>query len=173
MGHVFVCTLTSSTTIKRDNNNYNFQLFKYKSEQKLKIVIAIVIHQIITKMGSSKSKSTNTVSIEQQYTNTVSIEQQYINIFLTNCKGTSLARINFIKNNIEAMHLLIDTANKYGNTPLHYASEDGHTDVVKLLLEHNANIDTANKCGKQAIHYASKYGHTDVVKLLLEHNCQY
>ena len=34
-----------------------------------------------------------------------------------------------------------------GGTPLHYASESGHTDVVELLIDHDAHVDVQAKVG--------------------------
>ncbi|VDI24403.1 Hypothetical predicted protein [Mytilus galloprovincialis] len=47
---------------------------------------------------------------------------------------------------------------------------NGHTDIVKLLLERNPNVDLCNKDGCSPLFWASAEGHTDVVKLLLERN---
>ena len=38
-----------------------------------------------------------------------------------------------------------------GGTPLHYASESGHTDVVELLIDHDAHVDVPAKVGVQVI----------------------
>lgn len=40
-----------------------------------------------------------------------------------------------------ALHL----KNKLGDTPLHCAAVRGHTDVVKILLEHGAERDIVNR----------------------------
>ena len=34
-----------------------------------------------------------------------------------------------------------------GYTPLHYASLNGHTDVVELLIDHDAHVDVPTKVG--------------------------
>jgi ankyrin repeat protein len=56
-------------------------------------------------------------------------------------------------------------------TPLHFASNDGFTDVVQLLLEHRANVNAKDQA--KNIHVplgnASMHGHLDVVRLLLDH----
>ncbi|MGO0306084.1 ankyrin repeat domain-containing protein [Endozoicomonas acroporae] len=60
----------------------------------------------------------------------------------------------------------------YGCTALHFAARDGHTDIVKVLLDidrsyHlNLAVDIDNY-GYTALHFAARDGHTDIVELLL------
>lgn len=52
-------------------------------------------------------------------------------------------------------------------TPLHWACQEGKTDVVKLLLEHKANIHI--KCGKTpqtALQISQKNNFTEIINLL-------
>ena len=49
------------------------------------------------------------------------------------------------------------------------ASGKGHTEVVKLLVEHgDININYQTVAGITALHLASQYGHIHIVKILLE-----
>jgi ankyrin repeat protein len=60
-------------------------------------------------------------------------------------------------------------ANKYGNTPLHWAAEKGHLDVVKYLVEEKgADIKAAANNGNTPLYRAARYGNLDVVKYLVE-----
>jgi len=59
-----------------------------------------------------------------------------------------------------------------GWTPLHFASREGQMEMVRLLIEHgadvNAQIDTyQNYSGTTSLHLAAAYGHKSVVELLL------
>ncbi|KAJ5883588.1 uncharacterized protein N7473_010474 [Penicillium subrubescens] len=58
-----------------------------------------------------------------------------------------------------------------GKTALHFASEWGNQEIVRLLLEAgadaNALLNSANE-GVTALHLAAKGGHVEVVQLLLE-----
>jgi Ankyrin repeats (3 copies) len=55
--------------------------------------------------------------------------------------------------------------------PLHVASSRGHTEVVRLLLRHNAdlNVGCTSHYNWTPLHFASWNGHPKVVQLLLEH----
>lgn len=60
-----------------------------------------------------------------------------------------------------------------GNTPLVWASDAGHVEIVKLLLLNesgNGNINIRGYLGATAVCRASRRGHVQVLKLLLEHN---
>ncbi len=46
----------------------------------------------------------------------------------------------------------------------------GHFDVVKLLLEHKANINHFDKFGFSALICAAQEGHIEIVELLVEQN---
>ena len=54
------------------------------------------------------------------------------------------------------------------DSPLTFACQNGHCDVVELLLKRNANIEYRNKEGLTPLMLAALRGHTDVVQKLLE-----
>jgi ankyrin repeat protein len=47
-----------------------------------------------------------------------------------------------------------------------WASRNGHVEVLKLLLDHGANVHAISDW---TLRWASQNGHVDVVKLLLDH----
>ncbi|MBE0474263.1 ankyrin repeat domain-containing protein [Rhodoferax sp.] len=58
--------------------------------------------------------------------------------------------------------------NKPGWAPLHYASTNGHLEVMNLLLEHFAYIDAASPNNTTPLMMAAHYGTPAAVTLLLE-----
>ncbi|CAK4105663.1 unnamed protein product [Aphanomyces euteiches] len=55
-----------------------------------------------------------------------------------------------------------------GRSPLHEASDNGHLDVLKSLLDRGARLDTTGRIGRSPLHEAAANGHLDVVKELLD-----
>ena len=64
---------------------------------------------------------------------------------------------------------LVMTTDITNSTALHTAAAQGHTDVVKLLLETDSNLaKIARNNGKSVLHTAARMGHLEVVKALLD-----
>ncbi|XP_076583108.1 ankyrin repeat domain-containing protein 29 isoform X3 [Chaetodon auriga] len=55
-----------------------------------------------------------------------------------------------------------------GSTALFFASQQGHNDIVKLLLEFGASTEFQTKDGGTAVTVASQHGHCKVVETLLK-----
>ena len=61
-----------------------------------------------------------------------------------------------------------DSASKYGQTPLSWASENGHEGIVKLLLEwKDVNPNSTSISDETPLKLAAENGHEGIVKLLL------
>ncbi|XP_060532454.1 ankyrin repeat and sterile alpha motif domain-containing protein 1B-like isoform X2 [Cylas formicarius] len=54
-----------------------------------------------------------------------------------------------------------------GYSSLHHAALNGHTDIVRLLLENDASPNIADGKGSSPLHLAAWSGHLNIVKLLL------
>ncbi|KAL8668604.1 MAG: hypothetical protein Q9168_006772 [Polycauliona sp. 1 TL-2023] len=55
-----------------------------------------------------------------------------------------------------------------GRTPLSYACDGDHQEVVRLLLEHGASTAITSKFGVSTLHYACASNRPDIVKLLMD-----
>jgi ankyrin repeat protein len=62
---------------------------------------------------------------------------------------------------------VINNKDNNGYTALMIASENGHKEVVELLLNKGANINYKNDDGYTALMLASAKGHKNIVELLL------
>ena len=86
------------------------------------------------------------------------------------------------RGSVQLARLLVDVAdadatltNAAGNTPLMVASESGHVDVVRHLLQrsassgrHPAPVQWSNGEGKTCLHLAALSGHVELIDLLVE-----
>ncbi|MDV7104871.1 ankyrin repeat domain-containing protein [Vibrio sp. TH_r3] len=57
-----------------------------------------------------------------------------------------------------------------GKTALMWAANKGHIDIVKLLIEHGADVNSKNRWNGTALSQAAMNGHLNIVKLLIEHD---
>jgi ankyrin repeat protein len=53
-----------------------------------------------------------------------------------------------------------------GETPLHYAAQNGHLDVASLLLELGADITFTDWKGRTASDLAKEQNHVNLIQLL-------
>ena len=57
-------------------------------------------------------------------------------------------------------------------TPLHAATDAGHVDMVRLLLDRGANVGAKLRNGQTALHAAASRGRADLIALLLDRGAQ-
>ena len=51
---------------------------------------------------------------------------------------------------------------------LHLASENGHKEIVRFVIEKGIDINHTEKDGRNALHLASENDHKEMVQLLIE-----
>jgi uncharacterized protein len=76
-----------------------------------------------------------------------------------------------LKGHTELVRKLIERnadVNKTGWTPLHYAATNGHLAIMELLLDNHAYIDAESPNGTTPLMMAAHYGSPAAVRLLLE-----
>ena len=56
----------------------------------------------------------------------------------------------------------------YNHTALHSAVDEGHPDVVQVLIDAGASVKTKDQDGRSPLHCASRLGHLDIVKMLID-----
>ncbi|KAL4224965.1 spermatogenesis [Mactra antiquata] len=77
--------------------------------------------------------------------------------------------IDIVKELLELDNELVKSKDNDGYTALHRASYNGHTDMVKFLLQHGASINARTNDGWQALHSASRWNQDSIVSVLLQH----
>ncbi|XP_071588495.1 POTE ankyrin domain family member B-like [Heliangelus exortis] len=63
----------------------------------------------------------------------------------------------------------IDRRDRENRTPLHLASANGHTEVVRFLVRHRCRLDAADNFGRTPLMRAVQFHQEDCVAFLLEH----
>ena len=84
-------------------------------------------------------------------------------------KGVIEGKIYFVKLLVEEEGVNVNARDEYKCTALHWASENGHLDIVKYLVESGADINAKDYSGWTPLHVAAWNGRLDVVKYLLKH----
>lgn len=67
---------------------------------------------------------------------------------------------------LEATSVNIDLACHQGATALSIAAQEGHANIVKMLLEKGANPNHIDKYGRSLVKVAGKHGHFNIVRIL-------
>ncbi len=71
---------------------------------------------------------------------------------------------------LQQMPALVNSRSSEGWTPLHYAAQQGHQQIVELLLEHQAHLNAKEGAwGWTPLHLAAHNGHSGVAALLEAH----
>ena len=77
-------------------------------------------------------------------------------------------RLDEVQSLLELDGIDIHYYDQDGCTFLYAASQEGHHDVVKVLLQAGCNVNQANKNGASPLYIASENGHINIVKVLMK-----
>nr|GEV48554.1 acyl-CoA-binding domain-containing protein 1-like [Tanacetum cinerariifolium] len=82
------------------------------------------------------------------------------------------AREGDMKNLLKCVEagISVDTKDSEGRTPLHWAVDRGHIDVVELLLSRNADVNLKDNEGQTPLHYAAVCERKEIGELLVKRN---
>lgn len=67
---------------------------------------------------------------------------------------------------LECKEINVNLEDKDGFMPLHLAAYNGRLDMVKLLIQHRADLGKQNKDGYKVVDLASQKSHKDIVEFL-------
>jgi hypothetical protein len=88
------------------------------------------------------------------------------------CRSTDLPRLQNLLAEVTNDHRrgkdLLNSLDSKGVTPLMMCAQEGFTEGICLLLQHEAEIDKVNNDGRTALMWACFNGHTKAVNLLIE-----
>ncbi|XP_071145820.1 ankyrin-1-like isoform X1 [Mytilus edulis] len=84
------------------------------------------------------------------------------------CARLAVAMNDFYYINLEG--LVTKPLSSFNMTPLFVASSNGDVDLVKLLLEHNANPNLGNGFNETPLYFAAEKGYIEIVNMLFEFN---
>jgi ankyrin repeat protein len=63
---------------------------------------------------------------------------------------------------------LATTRDGRGDRPIFHAARNGDTEIVRLLIQHGADVNAANDFGHTVLYCAGGHGHVETLRLLLE-----
>ena len=68
---------------------------------------------------------------------------------------------------LQGKHSPVENKDSYGETALHLAVDNGHKDIVELLLAKGANVNAPGKSGETPLHLAALRGQGGIAEVLL------
>ena len=90
-------------------------------------------------------------------------------------EGFSLLHLKAKAENAEIVQKLIEAGadiemkdRKHGSITLLWACQNGHANVVKILLHNDANVFALSYIGTSALHFAAESGSSQTVLMLIE-----
>ena len=87
--------------------------------------------------------------------------------------ATSEGRLSLVEFLINKVNANVNVKDLHGRTPLFIASQNGHLDIVRCLIDNGADANAKNSSGKTPLSIAQIQCHTDVVQFIKLHLDEY
>ncbi|XP_069674824.1 putative ankyrin repeat protein RF_0381 [Periplaneta americana] len=162
------------------SNNIPSVLWFSKRSHLLAVIVGVFLTNVVitltlVKFAVERTKNDN-LSCERDLQNTKAIvkllkgrctdnsTKECFNLFAA-VKSADKDFVQFLLNASD-----IHAFDKKGWTPLHYASYNGKTDIVKIMAKYGANlsIETNNRIGDPPIHHSAGKGHITLTEWFLD-----
>lgn len=88
--------------------------------------------------------------------------------FYRACENDDLKTVKKLLNTRSNVQLIDATMAEYGESPLHWAVNNKHLDIVKLLVKHGADVNVADEMGITPLHMAADSGSVEMAKFLID-----
>ena len=97
---------------------------------------------------------------------------------LVSCAGDNAENLADVakRGDLEAVGRLLESGvdvdtedNKHHATALMWAAHEGHPDIVRLLIEHGAEINKRKATSETALWFAAQKGQLEAMKVLVQH----
>ena len=76
--------------------------------------------------------------------------------------------VGYIIQHISAGTDVNEVNNSNGQIALHYASTHNHLQIIKILIDNNANVNLKDKIGMTPLHLTSLGGHKEATKIIID-----
>jgi len=129
-----------------------------ESEEEMKKIMIKINNEIELNEKERKLYIVNTVNVVK--------DKEGNTVLMSQCiTGSNLNIKELLENGAD-----LSIQNNFGNTALMLASENGHKEIVEVLLEKikHENLLLKNNKGETALMLASQKGHRKIVEVLLE-----
>jgi hypothetical protein len=113
-------------------------------------------------MGTVQNDESQTNSEASQNAISTIDEEDLVEQFVKACSNGNVDSF------LSQAKILLQKTNTDGYSPLFASCMNGHTKVVRYLIDLGANIDEINGNGMSPIHIASKNGHLEVVQEIMK-----
>ncbi|KAH7642441.1 Target of rapamycin complex 2 subunit avo2 [Dermatophagoides farinae] len=152
-----------------NNNNNNVHHNRPNDKSSLSTLTSSSSSSSFGSIGSSDDKMTITTS--NGFGGSCNGANQLISLLsITRFINAAIQNdVNMINTYYQTLNIPVDVVDKNGYTALIYASRNGNVNVVRRLIELNANVDYQEPSTlSTALHYAAQCGHTRTAEVLIK-----